>query len=119
MLVNSSFSSAWSELLIISILQPGGKAYRSISLASTMNKLFERMVANRLEMWMKKTCYIRGTQYDFRKGKSIIDCVAYLITGILVSEMKELRVPGRLCNFTAFVISSRKLLFSHRRHGIS
>ena len=45
----SSFPSSWWHTFVIFIPKTGGKGYRPISLTSFMNKLFERMVHQRLE----------------------------------------------------------------------
>ena len=49
MFQTSSYPASWRDTYVIFIPKPGGKGYRTISLSSSVCKLFERMVHRRLE----------------------------------------------------------------------
>ena len=53
-------------------------SYRSIALASTMRKLFERMLCSRLEWYLESNKKLNSVQSGFRRGKSTSDNVITL-----------------------------------------
>ena len=53
-------------------------SYRSIALASTLRKLFERMICSRLEWFLESNKKFTSVQSGFRRGKSTSDNVITL-----------------------------------------
>jgi hypothetical protein len=75
----------WRETKVIAILKPNKEArnpknYRSISLLSTMYKLFERLLLRRLEPLIEESMPIE--QAGFRKNRSCCDQTLALATHI-------------------------------------
>ena len=55
----SVWPSSWKEVVLIPVLKPGKdptvpKSYRPIALSSTLCKLMERMINNRLAWYLEK-----------------------------------------------------------------
>jgi ribonuclease HI len=78
-----SFPTAWSHSVIIPILKPGKDptepiSYRPISLTSTLCKLMERLVTDRLTWFLEKRGLLHKNQCGFRKNRSTIDHIAKL-----------------------------------------
>ena len=73
MLRASSFPSSWRDTYVIFIVKPGGKGYRPISLTSSVCKLFERMVHQRLKHQVEHSNWIPNYQFGFRRGTSAMD----------------------------------------------
>jgi len=75
--------NSWKVGLMIPILKPGKdstltSSYRPITMLSTVGKLLERMVCNRLEWVIENGNLISETQYGFRKGRSTCDSLTFL-----------------------------------------
>ena len=127
---DSSFPESWRNTLFVFIPKTGTGKFRPISLTSILCKLFERLVQRRIERMAEHGDWIPPNQYDFRRGRSSLDCVAAVVCGFLASfgagessfvlaldlkgafntvlpaelfrQLRDLCLPGRLINFTSF-----------------
>ena len=77
------FPSAWRHSIIIPVLKSGKdpqdfSSYRPISLTSTVGKVMEKLVTNRLTYHLEKNKLLTNVQTGFRKGKSTIDHIIRL-----------------------------------------
>ena len=73
----------WKKAIVIPLLKAKKSAfdvasYRPIALTSTLCKIMERMVANRLRWWMESNNYFNKSQSGFRKQRSTIDQIMRL-----------------------------------------
>ena len=74
-------------------------AFRPISISSYIGKLLERILAQQLEIYLKKVGIIDVNQEGFSKGKNTIRYLNRLTTDIKGDIMKKLTV---LCPFIDF-----------------
>ena len=91
-LVNIIFQSgiipnSWKSQIIIPLLKPGKSSsdpnsYRPIALSSTVSKIVERLLKNRLEWIVESRNILAPSQFGFRKGLSTIDSLSVLTTDI-------------------------------------
>lgn len=56
--------------------------FRAISLMSCLLKTFERVVKRRLEWWLETRDIFPYSQFGFRRGKGVMDCIAHLTLDI-------------------------------------
>jgi len=82
------YPKIWKKFTTILLLKPSKEDYRSISLASCVLKVLERLMKRRLERYTEMDCLIPESQYGFRKGKSCDECVAILNLKIYNSFIK-------------------------------
>jgi len=74
------FPSAWKIARLV-LLKKKGKpeddpsGYRPICLLDEAGKLFERVIAERLRVYLDETQGISPDQYGFRKGRSTVDAI--------------------------------------------
>lgn len=99
-LLNSYFPQSWKVSKIRSILKPGKSpneinSYRPISLLSTLGKIFERLILNRLESHLESRNPIPSHQYGFRKGKSCCHQL-FRITKYIKENFKSKKSIGLL-----------------------
>lgn len=91
-LINTFYSSglvpdSWKEQFVIPIPKPGkdsnlGASYRPIALSSTLCKVMEHLLKNRLDWFLESRGILPRFQFGFRKGKSITDSHSILSTDI-------------------------------------
>ena len=79
----SRLPKAWKHAIVIPILKSGKdphrtSSYRPISLTSTLSKLMERLVTNRLMWYLEKFNLLSNTQCGFRRGRSTADHIVRL-----------------------------------------
>ena len=82
-----SFPEAWREAYVVPLPKPGKnhqnpENYRPISLTSCLGKLFERMVARRLNWVLEQKQILSKFQSGFRKNRSTLDHLVRLETDI-------------------------------------
>lgn len=88
----SVFPTAWKTALLVLIPKPGGtendipKA-RPICLLSEVGKILERIIADRLKMWMQDNpeYELADTQFGFREGRSTCDALD-LVKRVILTE---------------------------------
>ena len=136
----SRFPPSWGDSLVSFVPKADTDKYRPISLTSTFCKTFERLIQKRLEFLAESNSWILRSQFGFRRGRSSMDCVSCVVTdilqgfgqsegtlalaldrkgvfnavlpGVLVRQLIELGVPGRIINFVNFLTTRRTLYFS-------
>ena len=95
----------WNDSKIVFLKKEGKSsyskagAYRPISISSYVGKLLERILAQRLEIYLNKVGIIDVNQEGFSKGKNTIRYLNRLTVGIKGDIMKKLTV---LCLFIDF-----------------
>ena len=81
--LNSDFPVSWRHSVVLPVLKPGKDplnpaSYRPISLTSTLCKLMEKLVTNRLTFFVEKDNILSNIQSGFRKGRSTVDHIIRL-----------------------------------------
>jgi len=76
--LNGEFPQNWRHAIVTPVLKYGKdptkvSSYRPISLTSTIGKILERLVTNRLSYFVEKNNLLTNVQTGFRKGRSTID----------------------------------------------
>jgi ribonuclease HI len=89
----SEIPSDWQHAIILPVLKPNKSpgspdSYRPISLTSTMCKIMEKLVTNRLQWFVEKNNLLSKNQSGFRKNKSTIDQILKLQDTIM-KKMKN------------------------------
>lgn len=74
---------AWKHSIVVPILKPGKNknlpdSYRPISLTSSLCKLMERMVTNRLTSYLESRNLLSVNQAGFRQGRRCLDQILLL-----------------------------------------
>lgn len=69
----NSYPQAWKKSFVIFIEKPNNGGVRPISLTSSLGKLFESLVKNRLQCYCKYYDILPKSQSGFRKGRSCTD----------------------------------------------
>ena len=64
--------------------------YRPISLLTTMSKILEKIVCNRVYDFLNRTGQIVPTQYGFREGHSCDNAVSHLVGKVLKNQENKL-----------------------------
>jgi ribonuclease HI len=90
---HGDFPQEWRSSIVIPILKQGKpptdpNSYRPISLTSCLCKIFERIVANRLNWYLEKHQLLKPEQTGFRKHKNTIDQLIRLQDSV-VKSLKE------------------------------
>lgn len=137
-LYTGSFPLIWRNVMVFLIPKSTGKL-RPISLTSCLFKVMEKVIATRMQWWIKNNRILSRSQCGFRKGKSCHDNLALLSTEIqtgitltqftpclfidiksafddllpdlLVLTLRKLNIPERLIKFIYNVTSFRILRF--------
>lgn len=132
----------WKHQIIIPLCKPNKEptdphSYRPIALSSTIPKIIEHLIKNRLEWFLEHNSLLARTQYGFRKGRSIADSHAILTTdvqlafsrnesvvagfldisaaydnvnlSILRQKLQQLRVTKKIAHFIFNLLSGRKI----------
>lgn len=132
----------WKSQTVLPLLKPGKdpsnpSSYRPIALSSTMCKVMEHLVKNRLEWFLESQKIFPTSQFGFRKGLGTVDSLSTFATEIrlafsknqsllgvfldissaydnvrlpvLRQKMHQLSVPVRLTNFILNLLSSRTI----------
>ena len=151
-IINASFDSgkipeSWKSQIVIPILKPGKNpsdpnSYRPIALSSTLAKICEHLLKNRLEWIVESRNILAPSQFGFRKGLSTIDSLSILTTDIRLSfakgeylvavfldiasaydnvllpllrqKMQQLSIPARLTHFICNLLTSRTVSVRHQ-----
>ena len=80
---SGAYPKAWQHSIVVPILKQGkdphfAKSYRPISLTSTVGKVREKLVSNRLSYHVEKNNLLTNVQTGFRKGRGAIDQIIRL-----------------------------------------
>ena len=80
------YPSCWAEGTIIPVFKTGDNDntdnYRGITLISCLGKLFTRVLNNRLGIWAEQEGILGETQFGFRKGREVSDCL-FILHGLI------------------------------------
>ena len=84
----SEIPDDWHHAIILPLLKPNKSAsspesYRPISLTSTICKIMEKLITNRLQWFVEKNNLLSKNQSGFRKNKNTIDQILRLQDNIL------------------------------------
>lgn len=87
----------WKIALLVPILKPGKPSatvgsYRPISMLSSIGKLIERIICNRLQFELEKGNLLSETQFGFRKVRSTNDTLT-----ILEHTIRETLIKKQIC----------------------
>ena len=86
------FPEKWSEGFIIPIFKKGDtnevSNYRGITLQSTLDKLFTRVLNNRLSAWAEEYNVYIEAPARFRKHMSTTDNI-FILSGLKLESVKE------------------------------
>lgn len=135
----------WKTQIIVPILKPGKlsndpSGYRPIALSSTLAKILEHLIKNRLEWLVESKGLLARSQFGFRKGLGTMDSLAIFSTDIRIAfskcesvvgvfldiasaydnvllprlrqKLHDLNLPERLVNFTVNLLLSRSIIVS-------
>ena len=116
----------WKEAIICPLLKANKPAaavtsYRPVALTSTLSKLMEKMVANRLRWWMEENGKFNRFQSGFRKQRSTIDHIMRLADDAYRGiNSKQYTVAVMLDLEKAFdLVWHKGLLFKMEQLGLS
>lgn len=73
MITNNCFPEAWQKSFVLFIEKPNNRGVRPISLTSSLGKVFESLIKNRLQWYCEYYNFIPNSQSGFRKGRSCTD----------------------------------------------
>ncbi|CAH2101808.1 unnamed protein product [Euphydryas editha] len=137
---------SWKSQIIIPILKQGKNpldcnSYRPIALSSTLAKITEHLLKNRLEWIVESRNILSPSQFGFRKGFSTTDSLSLLTTDIrlafskgeylvgvfldiasaydnvllpiLRQKMHQLSIPPRMIHFICSMLSCRTISIRH------
>ena len=150
-LINKSWTEArsrtcpatWRKAEIVAIRKMGKpvaetSSYRPISLLSSISRLAERMVQDRLQHWLESNQKLNPSQAGFRRGRSTIDQLTKITQHIfdaleekkphrvvlvlldfarardrvwraaLLAKLGRLGVPGYVCRWISALLSDRR-----------
>ena len=87
---SGTLPSAWKHAIVTPISKPGKdphqlSSYYPISLTSTMCKIMERIIVNRLTWFCEKYNLFNKFQSGFRKNRSTLDHISHLHQDIIYS----------------------------------
>lgn len=144
---NGSIPDSWKTQIVIPILKPGKdpsdpNSYRPIALSSTLAKIMEILLKNRLEWVMENRGVLATSQFGFRKGLSTTDSLSILTTDIrtafgkgeylvgifldvasaydnvllpvLRQKLQQLSVPSKITHFICNLLSGRSVVVKHQ-----
>lgn len=110
-LLNTVFTSGlvpqqWRSQIVIPLLKPGkdpsiASSYRPIALSSTLSKILEHLIKNRLEWIVESKGILSNSQFGFRKSKGTTDSLAVLTTDIRIAFSKEEHLVGVFLDITS------------------
>lgn len=87
------FPEVWKVASVVPILKPDKdplsvESYRPISLLNCSSKIFEKMIAKRLNWWLESNNKLSERQYGFRNSRSTNDNVTFLQNYIAVNRQE-------------------------------
>ncbi|PNF19496.1 hypothetical protein B7P43_G02324, partial [Cryptotermes secundus] len=91
--------------------------YRPISLLTSISKIFEKVIYNRMQQHIKKNNILANEQFGFRHARSTDDAAYYLINNILTALNNKEIVGGVFCDLhKAFDSVNYDILLSKLNH---
>jgi hypothetical protein len=100
------FEGAYPERLKYAIIVPVHKKgdrntvtnYRPISILTSINKIFEKVMYSRLLNHLKENCILSNHQFGFRTNQGTENAIYSLINEILNSFNQKHRISGIFCD---------------------
>lgn len=91
---NCKIPPSWKQHRVVPILKPEKNpdqwtSYRPITLLSCVGKTLEMILKNRIEWFVENKKLLSSTQFGFRKGKGVHDCLNIFKTDIQLSLSKN------------------------------
>ena len=77
-------------VLYVSMDETDPSNYRPISLSSVFNKIFEKMMYNRLKSFLEKYNLLFENQYDFRKRRSTQHAIIDIVNQIQIKMHQKI-----------------------------
>ncbi|CAB0040812.1 unnamed protein product [Trichogramma brassicae] len=79
------FPSGWKRQRLVLLLKPGKppdepSSYRPLCMLDTAGKILERIICDRLEAFTERPGGLSERHYAFRKGRSTIDAIEYVVS---------------------------------------
>ncbi|XP_053976399.1 uncharacterized protein LOC128875092 [Hylaeus volcanicus] len=136
----------WRRGEIIMLQKPGKKAFRPITLTSCVGKTLERIINNRLQLWLEENQKLENNQAGFRKNKSTMDNLIRITNEIkhnnrekantvgifidikgaydnvnlvkLLHVLRMINCPSTMYNWIRNWLNNRKVTFNHCTQGI-
>ncbi|XP_053990044.1 uncharacterized protein LOC128882471 [Hylaeus volcanicus] len=84
----------WKKGEIIMLQKPGKKALRPITLTSCVGKTLERIINNRLQLWLEENQKLENNQAGFRKNRSTMDNLIRITNEIKHNNRQKLNTVG-------------------------
>ena len=82
------FIDEWSVYNVSLIPKPGSTSFRPIAMSCCMAKIVERVINDRLQVYVTKLGILPKYFSGFRRGRSCYDCLAQLRTDLDISYLK-------------------------------
>lgn len=97
--LSGELPESWKSQIIIPVLKPHKNprescSYRPIALSSTIGKVLEHLVKNRLEWFIENRRILAESQYGFRKGRSTMDSLNIITSDIRLALSKNEHLIG-------------------------
>lgn len=104
--VSGTIPEVWKTQIVIPILKPGKSpsdpsSYRPIALSSTLAKVTEHLIKNRLEWLVESKGLLASSQFGFRKGYSTMDSLSIITSEIRLAFSKSESVIGVFLDVSA------------------
>lgn len=115
---------SWKHHLLIPLLKPNKdpslpSSYRPVALASTLCKITEHLIKNRLEWHLEHNNLLSVSQYGFRKGKSVTDNHSILTTDVLLAFTKNETVTAAFLDVSSAYDNVDLLILKQKLHAIN
>ena len=86
---SGKYPTQWKTFNVCFIPKGGNKGYRPIALASTLLKILERILNDRLSWWCESSGILSRFFNGFRRGRSCSDCLSTLHLDAIISRERE------------------------------
>ena len=100
-----NFPECWKEASITPIPKEGSschpKDYRPISITPILSKVFERILARRLNAYIERERMLPNTQFGYRKGLGTTDALLTMTTDVQTALKDGMEVRAVAIDFSA------------------
>ncbi|KPJ09191.1 RNA-directed DNA polymerase from mobile element jockey [Papilio machaon] len=142
---------SWKSQIVIPVIKPGknpldSNSYRPIALSTTLAKITEHLLKNRLEWIIESKNILPSSQFGFRKGLSTTDSLGILTTDIRIAftkgeylagvfldiasaydnvqlpvlrqKLQSLSIPPKLTHFICSLLFCRSIVVKHQSSSL-